>query len=156
MTDRLRLQAIATVNNITLFIADPGSLVRSRAGWCRRGLKRERHDFDRVANPCRDGDVLPPGLRIGDGESGGRSGEPNLRDDRAGLLVPRPKNRCRSALASEQSVLVTSRPVPIVCIPVFGISMPWNLGLFLIDSGVPWGTIHRRSPVFKSIAVIRP
>src|SRR4029450_5684658 len=102
--DRFRLQTIAKMN-ITLFViaslGSPESL-SSTAGGCGRSWNCESHEFNRLANSGRHSDVLPPGLRIGDGESGGRTRQLNLRDDRAGLLVPRAKNRCRATLASEQ------------------------------------------------------
>src|SRR4051794_27264652 len=55
-------------------------------GWRRCGWNRERHDFHGVANPRRHGDVLPPGLCVGDGESSRRTRQLNLSDDGAGLL----------------------------------------------------------------------
>jgi len=53
----------------------------SAAGWWRRGRKCERNDFHGVGNPHRHGEILPPCLCVRDGESGGRPGQLNLRDD---------------------------------------------------------------------------
>ncbi len=68
----------------------------------RRRRKCESHDLYGVGDPYGYGNVLPPGVRIGDRESGGWPWHLNLCDHRSSLLVPRPKDRSCAPLAAEQ------------------------------------------------------